>query len=87
MNKTNIKCSRCHSDKLYKFDLNKQAKQNYLQVLNGEKYYLWLAINSETRFILTFHLNKSLSSDSAYTLINEAKNCGEPAYFIIYRLP
>lgn len=29
MNKTNIKCPRCHSDKLYKFSFNKQAKQKY----------------------------------------------------------
>ena len=28
MNKTNIKCPRCHSDKLYKFGFNKQAKQS-----------------------------------------------------------
>ena len=30
--------------------------------INGEKYYLWLAIDSETRFILAFHLTKSRSS-------------------------
>ena len=29
MNKTKIKCPRCNSDKLYKFGLNKQAKQKY----------------------------------------------------------
>ena len=30
MNKMhNIKCPRCHSDKLYKFGFNKQAKQKY----------------------------------------------------------
>lgn len=29
MNKTNIKCPRCYSDKLYKFGLNKQANQKY----------------------------------------------------------
>lgn len=29
MNKTNIKCSLCHSDKLYKLGLNKYAKQKY----------------------------------------------------------
>ena len=29
MSKTNIKCPRCHSDKLYKFGLNKQANQKY----------------------------------------------------------
>ena len=55
--------------------------------INGERYYLWLAIDSETRFILAFHLTKSRSSDSAYTLINEAKNYGEPTYFITDRLP
>ena len=55
--------------------------------INGERYYLWLAIDSETRFILAFHLTKSRSSDSAYALINQAKNCGEPTYFITDRLP
>lgn len=55
--------------------------------INGQKYYLWLAIDSETRFVLAFHLTKSRSSDSAYTLINSAKACGEPTYFITDRLP
>lgn len=55
--------------------------------INGQKYYLWLAIDSETRFVLAFHLTKSRSSDSAYTLINRAKACGEPTYFITDRLP
>ena len=29
MNKTKVKCPRCHSDQLYKFDLDKQANQKY----------------------------------------------------------
>lgn len=29
MSKTNIKCPRYHSDKLYKFGLDKQANQKY----------------------------------------------------------
>ena len=29
MNKTNIKCPRCHSHELYKFGLDKQANQKY----------------------------------------------------------
>ena len=49
--------------------------------INGEKYYLWLAIDSETRFILAFYLTKSLSEDYAFTLINE------PSNFITDRLP
>ncbi|MDO4536215.1 MAG: IS6 family transposase, partial [Clostridium perfringens] len=55
--------------------------------INGQKYYLWLAIDSETRFILAFHLTKSRSEDSAFTLINEAKKFGEPSNFITDRLP
>ena len=55
--------------------------------INGEKYYLWLAIDSETRFILAFHLTKSRSEDSAFTLINEAKKFAEPNNFITDRLP
>ncbi|USS00673.1 IS6 family transposase [Clostridium septicum] len=55
--------------------------------INSERYYLWLAIDSETRFILAFHLTKSRSSDSAYILVNEAKKFGEPANFITDRLP
>lgn len=55
--------------------------------ISGECYYLWLAIDSETRFILAFHLTKSRSEDSAFTLINEAKKFGEPTNFITDRLP
>ena len=55
--------------------------------INGQKYYLWLAIDSETRFMLAFHLTKSRSEDSAFTLINEAKKLGEPSNFITDRLP
>ncbi|SHH32138.1 InsA N-terminal domain-containing protein, partial [Clostridium collagenovorans DSM 3089] len=29
MNKTNIKCPRCHFDQLYKFGMDKQANQKY----------------------------------------------------------
>ena len=55
--------------------------------INGERYYLWLAIDSETRFILAFHLTKSRSEESAFTLINQAKEFGTPLNFITDRLP
>ena len=55
--------------------------------INGERYYLWLAIDSETRFILSFHLTKSRSEDSAFTLVNQAKQFGMPSNFITDRLP
>lgn len=55
--------------------------------INGERYYLWLAIDSETRFILAFHLTKSRSEDAAFSLINQAKELGSPSNFITDRLP
>lgn len=48
--------------------------------------YKWLAINSQKYFILTFHLTKSRSEDSNFTLINKTKKFGEPSSFINYRL-
>jgi len=58
-----------------------------LVFINGDRYYLWLAIDSEIRFILAFHLTKSRSEDSAFTLINVVKKLGEPSNFITDRLP
>ncbi|AAO35025.1 IS6-like element ISClte3 family transposase [Clostridium tetani] len=55
--------------------------------INGERYYLWLAIDSETRFILAFHLTKSRESDSAFSLINNASTYDAPENFITDRLP
>lgn len=54
--------------------------------INDERYYLWLAIDSETRFILAFHLTKPRTFDSAYILINESKKFTEPTNFITDRL-
>lgn len=58
-----------------------------LLFIDGERYYLWLAIDSKTRFILAFYLTKSRSEDSAFTLINKAKKFGTPPNFITDRLP
>lgn len=55
--------------------------------INVERYYLWLPIDSETRFVLAFHLRKSRSEDLAFTLINQAKQFGNPSHFITDRLP
>ena len=55
--------------------------------INGERYYLWLAIDSETRFILAFHLTKARDSDAAHTLVNQAKKLGTPENLITDRLP
>lgn len=41
----------------------------------------------DSLYILAFHLTKSRSEDSAFTLINEAKKFGEPSNFVTDRLP
>lgn len=54
MNKTKIKCLHRHSNKLYKFGLDKQANQKY-QYRNNVNLFLTLSTrqeNSSTRSIL-----------------------------------
>ncbi|MDK0814401.1 IS6 family transposase [Clostridium perfringens] len=55
--------------------------------ISGKKYYLWLAIDSETRFVLAFHLTQARDSDAAFILMNQAKSMGKPNNFITDRLP
>lgn len=47
--------------------------------LYGKKYYLWAVIDSETRFVLSFHLSPHRDSNSAFELLNNAKKqFGQP---------
>ncbi len=44
--------------------------------ISGEKYYIWFIVDSETRFILGYHLSRSRSSTEAFTSINAVKDMG-----------
>ena len=44
--------------------------------INGQKYYIWFIIDSETRFVLGFHLSPHRGSDQAFTLLNSVKDLG-----------
>ena len=55
--------------------------------INGIKHYLWLVIDSETRFIVSFHLSRYRNEDSAFSIINEAKKYGSPSNLITDRWP
>ena len=46
--------------------------------INGQKHYLWLIMDSETRFVLGFHLSPHRSSSEAFSLLNSVKNLGTP---------
>jgi len=46
--------------------------------INGIKYYIWFVVDSETRFVIGFHLSPHRDSPQAFTLLNSAKQLGEP---------
>ena len=47
--------------------------ETYVKI-NGKDYYLWLAIDSETRFVLDFNLSPYRNSDSAFSLVKSCRD-------------
>lgn len=50
--------------------------------ISGEKHYIWFIIDSETRFIIGYHLSPHRDSPQAVSLLNEAKDVGSPAAIV-----
>ena len=46
--------------------------------IQGVKYYLWLILDSETRFVLGFHLDRHRDSPQAFTILESVKPMGTP---------
>ena len=46
--------------------------------IKGKKYYIWFIIDSETRFVLGFHLSPHRDSPQAHSILNHAKQLGTP---------
>ena len=44
----------------------------------GKKHYLWLIVDSETRFVIGFHLSSHRDSPQAFSLISQAACNGKP---------
>ncbi len=44
----------------------------------GIKHYIWFIVDSETRFVLGFHLSPHRDSPQAFTLLNSVKDLGKP---------
>lgn len=60
--------------------------------IQGEKYYLWLILDSETRFVLGFHLSRHRDSPQAFTILEAVKPLGKPQAIVsdryfAYRAP
>ena len=45
----------------------------------GIKHYIWFVIDSETRFVIGFHLSPHRDSSQAVSVLSEAKSNGKPA--------
>jgi len=46
--------------------------------IKGKKYYIWFIVDSETRFVLGFHLSPYRDSPQAFSLLNSVKSLGKP---------
>lgn len=46
--------------------------------INGVKHYIWFIIDSETRFVLGFHLSPYRNSPQAFTLFHSVQHLGKP---------
>ena len=53
------------------------ADETVVKIL-GKKYYIWFIIDSETRFVLGFHLSPHRDSPQAFSLFDSVKQYGKP---------
>lgn len=54
--------------------------------IKGRKYYIWFIVDSETRFVLGFHLSPFRNSTQAFTLFNSVTKLGDPGGIVTDRL-
>lgn len=67
------------------------ADETVVKIL-GKKYYIWFIIDSETRFVLGFHLSPHRDSPQAFRLFDSVKQYGKPNAIVTdrysaYKLP
>lgn len=63
---------------LYLGDSDEWHADETVVKINGKKHYLWICIDSETRFITSWNLNKFRGSKCAFSLSKKAKTFGSP---------
>jgi len=50
--------------------------------IDGKKHYLWFVVDSETRFIVGFHLSRFRSSPQAFSVLKGAAKLGKPGAIV-----
>jgi transposase-like protein len=53
------------------------ADETVVKIL-GKKHYIWFIVDSETRFVLGYHLSPNRNSPQAFTLFDSVKDLGKP---------
>lgn len=48
----------------------------------GVKHYLWFVVDSETRFVVGFHLSPHRDSPQAFSVLQEARSHGQPSAIV-----
>ena len=72
---------------LYLGDSDEWHADETVVKINAQKYYLWICIDSETRFITSWNLNKSREAECAFSLFKQAKRFGKPNSIVTDGLP
>lgn len=60
------------------FDSDEWHTDETVVKIKGKKHYLWFIIDSETRFIIGFHLSPHRDSPQAHSLLSAASKMGNP---------
>lgn len=60
------------------FDSDEWHTDETVVKINGVKHYIWFIIDSETRFILGYHLSPHRDSPQAFSLMNSVSSLGKP---------
>lgn len=63
---------------LMNFDSDEWHADEAVVKILGKKYYIWFIIDSETRFVLGFHLSPHRDSPQAFSLFDSVKQYGKP---------
>jgi transposase-like protein len=69
------------------FDSDEWHADETVVKIMGKKYYIWFIIDSETRFVLGFHLSPYRDSPQAHTLFNSVCELGKPKAIVSDRYP
>ncbi|MBR6618868.1 MAG: IS6 family transposase [Clostridia bacterium] len=77
---------------LLNFDSDEWHADETVVKIAGVKHYIWFIIDSETRFVIGFHLSPHRDSLQAVSLFNEARKHGKPSAIVsdrysAYKIP